>query len=79
MGDRIALGTAARLLGVSRAAVYGMVARGELSRKRGPLGWEYSRAEVGQLAAMRAALAEQHGQDPRNWPRSRRTREAASA
>jgi hypothetical protein len=56
-----------------------MVARGELSRKRGPLGWEYSRAEVDQLAATRAALAKQHGQDPRNWPRNRRIREAASA
>jgi MerR HTH family regulatory protein len=79
MGDRIALGTAARRLGVSRAAVFGMVERGELARKRGPLGWEYSRAEVDRLAATRAALAEQYGQDPRNWPRSRRTREAASA
>jgi excisionase family DNA binding protein len=54
MGDRIALGTAARLLNVSRAAVYRMVERGELRRKRGPLGWEYSRAEVQALAEQRA-------------------------
>lgn len=76
MGDRIALGTVACLLGVSRVAVYRMVERGELHRTRGPLGWEYSRAEVERLAAERAELAKQHGQDPKRWPR--RSREAVS-
>jgi hypothetical protein len=74
MGDRIALGTAARLLGVSSVAVYYMVKRGELRRRRGPFGWEYSRAEVEALAKRRAELYEQ---GPSGRPRRRR--EAASA
>jgi hypothetical protein len=56
MDDRIALGTAAKLLGVTNRTVITMVKRGDLSRTRGPLGWEYSRAEVLELAAERERL-----------------------
>lgn len=74
MGDCIKLGTAARLLSVSRPAVHYMVQRGELRRHRGSLGWEYSRTEVEALAKRRAELYEQ---GPSGRPRRRR--EAASA
>jgi hypothetical protein len=75
MGDRISLGTTARLLSVSRPAVYRMVERGELCRYRGPLGWEYSRAEVEALAEQRA----QRYQLPYQRGGRRLRREAASA
>jgi hypothetical protein len=74
MGDRIPLGTAAHLLGVSRVAVYYMVRRGELRRTQGAAGWEYFRAEVEALAKRRADLYEQ---GPSGRPRRRR--EQASA
>jgi hypothetical protein len=56
MSDRIPLGAAARLLGVSRVSVYRMVERGELHRRRGPFGWEYSRREVERLARIRTEM-----------------------
>jgi hypothetical protein len=56
MDDRIALGAAAALLKVTPRTVISMAARGELTRTRGPLGWEYSRAEVLELARERERL-----------------------
>lgn len=56
MDDRISLGTAAALLRVTPRTVTSMAARGELGRTRGPLGWEYSRAEVTAVAAERERL-----------------------
>lgn len=69
MDDRMGLGAVARTLGIAKASVYQMVQRGELHRTRGPLGWEYSRAEVEALAARRAELYER---GPKGWPRRRR-------
>lgn len=54
--DRIALRTVAKLLGVTYRTVTSMAARGELTRRLGPFGWEYSRAEVLELARKRKAL-----------------------
>jgi hypothetical protein len=56
MDDRIALRTVVELLGVTPRSVTDMARRGELTRKLGPFGWEYSHTEVLELARKRERL-----------------------